>query len=190
MGTGFTSQPECLHLQIHYLKKMQSYKEFSTYSVQPDQKPQKKTQTEKHPSSRLVLSDASLHTAYLKVSQTAALSNSWLLPRLQKVLTLPSSSCIVRLCEMRSCSLHCRASLDTTFLAKTSLPRTLWLFFFPRNTRSRATLATSSENSGERMINIFSLIGQQPQGGFVSAWENRSLQTESDGQFSLVLRLG
>lgn len=45
--------------------KMQSYKEFSTYSAQPDQKPQKKTQTEKHPSSRLVLSDASLHTAYL-----------------------------------------------------------------------------------------------------------------------------
>lgn len=150
MGTGFTSQPECLHLQIHYLKKMQSYKEFSTYSVQPDQKPQKKTQTEKHPSSRLVLSDASLHTAYLKVSQTAALSNSWLLPRLQKVLTLLSSSCIVRLCEMRSCSLHCRASLDTTFLAKTSLPRTLWLFFFFQEIQDLGQLLPLAQKTVEK----------------------------------------
>lgn len=50
--------------EIRYFK-MQSYKEFSTHSVRPDQKPQKKAQAEKHPSSRLVLSGAPLHTAYL-----------------------------------------------------------------------------------------------------------------------------
>lgn len=44
---------------------MQLYNKFSTYCVQPDQKLQKQTQTEKHPSSRLVLLDVPPHTANL-----------------------------------------------------------------------------------------------------------------------------